>query len=114
MYNYFIENPALAISFILAISVALIFIFVKIMQKVGLDKVRSIAYKGFLIAEDEFKHGENTEKFNFVVNLVKTAIPKPFNMFITENLLRKVIQLWFDLCKDILDDGKLNGTGEEE
>ena len=37
----------------------------------------------------------------------------PFSMFITQDLLKKVVQLWFDLVKDLLDDGKMNGTKEE-
>ena len=114
MYNYLIENKAVAVVFIVVVIVALIYVLIKLMQKVGLDKVRSIAYKGFIIAEEEFNYGENAEKFDFVVNLVKDAVPRPFNLFITETLLRKVIQMWFDLCKDILDDGRLNGTIKEE
>ena len=70
-------------------------------------------YKAFLHAEHSFQHGDNDEKFEYVVNVAKKAIPAPYNLFITETLLMDMIQLWFDLIKDLLDDGKLNGTGKK-
>jgi hypothetical protein len=94
--------------------ILLVFLAVKIIQSVGLEKIRGYVYKLFLEAEKNFQHGQNTAKFEYVINLAKTAIPAPFNLFITENLLRTVVQSWFDLVKDLLDDGKLNGTSIEE
>ena len=113
MYEYLVKNPILAIIFIVIVVVLAIFLVVKLIQKVGLEKVREVVYKGFVEAENEFLYGENTEKFDFVVDLAKKSIPLPFSLFITDTLLRKVIQLWFDLCKDLLDDGKLNSNKEE-
>ena len=112
MYEYLVKNPILAIIFIVIVAVLAIFPMVKLIQKVGLEKVREVVYKGFVEAENEFLYGENTEKFDFVVDLAKKSIPLPFSLFITDTLLRKVIQLWFDLCKDLLDDGKLNSKKE--
>ena len=113
MYEYLVKNPILAIIFIVIVVALAIFLMVKLIQKVGLEKVREVVYKGFVEAENEFLYGENTEKFDFVVDLAKKSIPLPFSLFITDTLLRKVIQLWFDLCKDLLDDGKLNSSKEE-
>ena len=112
MYEYLVKNPILAIIFIVIVVVLAIFLVVKLIQKVGLEKVREVVYKGFVEAENEFLYGENTEKFDFVVDLAKKSIPLPFSLFITDTLLRKVIQLWFDLCKDLLDDGKLDSKKE--
>lgn len=112
MYEYLVKNPILAIIFIVIVVVLAIFLMVKLIQKVGLEKVREVVYKGFVEAENEFLYGENTEKFDFVVDLAKKSIPLPFSLFITDTLLRKVIQLWFDLCKDLLDDGKLDSKKE--
>ena len=109
MYEYLVKNPILAIIFIVIVVALAIFLMVKLIQKVGLEKVREVAYKGFVEAENEFLYGENTEKFDFVVDLAKKSIPLPFSLFITDTLLRKVIQLWFDL----LDDGKLDSKKEE-
>lgn len=114
MYQFFVSNPVLAIIFILVVVAVVLYAVVKLLQTIGLEKVRGKVYEGFLKAEHEFKHGDNHTKFEYVVNLAKQSVPTPFNLFITEDLLRKVIQLWFDLVKDLLDDGKLNGTQEEE
>ncbi len=89
-----------------------IFVIVKYIRHVGLESIRERVYKAFLEAEHEFQYGENTEKFEYVINIAKSAIPAPFNLFITESLLRKVVQTWFDLVKDLLDDGKFNGTSK--
>ena len=114
MYNYLVKNPIIATIFLVVVVAFVIFLLVKFMQRVGLEKVRETVYKGFIVAEHEFLHGYNEDKFNYVVDLAKSSIPLPFSLFITDKLLRKVIQLWFDLCKDLLDDGKLNGTSTED
>ena len=109
--HYLIENKETVT--LAAIGVALaVFLLIKTVQKIGLEKIRSKVYELFEEAEREFQHGENTEKFEYVINLAKAALPMPYSLFITESLLRKVVQAWFDLVKDLLDDGKLNGTGK--
>ncbi len=117
VYNYFVSNPVMAITFMVLLILLLITLFIQAMQTEGLEKIRAIVYKGFVTAEHEFEQGENTQKFEYVVNLARSAIPSPFRFFITEAILREVIQLWFDVCKDLLDDGKINNTvkvSEEE
>ena len=114
MREFLTQQPVVAYIFIGTVVGVALFLFVKIMQTIGMEKVRAYVYKLFVEAEHEFKHGENEEKFNYVVLFTKSAIPSPFNLFITEKSVRKVIQLWFNLCKDLLDDGKLNGTGKDE
>lgn len=112
MKEFLTQNPITASIFIGAVSLGALYLVIKTMQSVGMEKVRAYVYKLFVKAEHEFQHGQNKEKFEYVVNLTKSAIPSPFNLFITESFLRKVIQTWFDLCKDLLDDGKMNGTGK--
>ena len=90
-----------------------IFVLIKLIQKVGLEKIRAGVYQLFLEAEHNFQSGYGKEKFEYVVNLAKNLVPAPFNIFITDTLLRKVVQAWFDMIKDLLDDGKLNGKGEK-
>ena len=82
------------------------------MQKIGMEKIRAYVYKLFVYAENEFEHGDNEQKFDYVVQLARSSIPLPFSLVITESLLRKVIQAWFDICKDLLDDGKINKSGK--
>lgn len=113
MYEFFVNNPIFAIVFLLALVLLTMFLLIKYIQTLGLEKVREIVYQGFIKAEHEFKHGDNKMKFEYVVHLARSSLPSPFNLFITETFLRETIQLWFDLCKDLLDDGKLNNTIEK-
>ena len=113
MYEFLSQNPVVAIIFMVIVVAVVIFLVVKAMQTIGMEKVREYVYHLFIEAEHEFQYGENTEKFEYVIELAKSAIPLPFNLFITESTLRSVIQTWFDLCKDLLDDGKFNGTGKD-
>ena len=108
MYDFMVSNPVVAIIFIILVIAVAVFLIVKAIQKIGLEKIRQYVYDKFVEAEHEFQYGENEQKFDYVVQLARSAIPAPFNLFITEGLLKKTIQLWFDLCKNLLDDGKLN------
>ena len=112
MYQFFIDNPVVAIIFIVLVVAVAIFLAVKSMQNIGLEKIRAYVYQGFIKAEHEFQQGDNEQKFDYVVQLARSSIPAPFNLFITEKLLRKVIQLWFDICKDLLDDGKIHVSSQ--
>lgn len=114
MHEYFVENPMCAMVFVAIVTILAIFLFVKAMQTIGMERVRAYVYKLFVVAEHEFQYGDNTEKFEYVILLAKSAIPTPFNLFITESLLRKVVQAWFDICKDLLDDGRLNKSEKEK
>lgn len=112
MYEYLVSNPVIAIIFIAIVLVGIIYLVVKKLQNMGLEKIRADVYQAFLKAEHKFKHGENEQKFEYVVNLARSHLPMPFSMFITEDLLKNVVQMWFDLVKDLLDDGRMNGTGQ--
>lgn len=114
MYDYFISNPLMATIFIVLLVVLAIVLLIRLIQNIGLEKVRKFTYEKILEAEHEFKYGDNEQKFDYVVQLARSAIPQPFNLFITESLLRKTIQLWFNLVKDFLDDKKLNGSSLEK
>lgn len=99
---------------LVAIGVLLvIYMAIRVIRHVGLEKIRGRVYELFREAEHEFQHGDNEEKFEYVINLARVAIPSPFNLFITESLLRKVVQAWFDMVKDLLDDGKMNKSSYE-
>lgn len=110
----FITSNAVTIVLAIAGIVVAAFLIVKYIRHLGLEAIRERVYQAFLNAEHEFQHGENAEKFEYVLNIAKSAIPAPFNLFITENLLRKAVQAWFDLVKDLLDNGKFNGTSTTE
>lgn len=112
MLNFITANAKTIVLAAIGIAIAVLLI-VKYVRHIGLEAIRERVYKAFLDAEHNFQHGENTAKFEYVLNIAKSAIPSPFNIFVTEKLLRKVVQAWFDLVKDLLDDGKFNGTSTE-
>ena len=107
-YDYLTSNIWVAIAFIAILVIIAIVIIVKEVQRRGMEAVRGYVYQLFVEAEHGFAHGENKEKFEYVVKMAKAAIPLPFCLLISETLIRKVVQAWFDLVKDLLDDGKLN------
>jgi hypothetical protein len=107
--DFIMSNATSIVLALVGIVIAIIMI-VKYVRHVGLESIRARVYKAFVEAENEFQHGDNTAKFEYVINVAKAAVPAPFNLVITESLLRKVVQAWFDLVKDLLDDGKFNGT----
>lgn len=116
MHQILVENKATiaAVVIIAVITVLFCIMAVKMIQNAGLEKVRARVYKGFIEAENRFKQGENSEKFEYVVDIAQKALPLPFSLFITESLLRSVVQLWFDLCKDLLDNGRLDLSIKED
>lgn len=113
MVDFIVSNAATIALALVGLAIA-VFLIVKYIRHIGLEAIRERVYKAFLDAEHEFQYGDNIEKFEYVINIAKSAIPAPLNLFITESLLRKVVQAWFDLVKDLLDDGKFNGTSTNE
>lgn len=109
----FITSNATTIALAIIGLIIAVFLIVKYIRHIGLEYIRERVYKAFLDAEHEFQHGDNNAKFEYVINIAKAAIPSPINLLITESFLRKVVQAWFDLVKDLLDDGKFNGTSTD-
>lgn len=112
MYEYLVENPKIVIVLAIIFMLSFLVLAYKYARFVGLEKIREMAYTGFLIAEREFNKNDHLDKFDYVVGLAKETLKPPFNLIITEPLLRKTIQLWFDMCKDLLDDGKVNDSSK--
>jgi hypothetical protein len=67
-----------------------------------------------LHAERYYGAGEGAKKMETVVAFARSMLPNWAAMFITDAVLRKIIQCWFDAVKDLLDDGKYNGSTKEE
>lgn len=82
------------------------------------DEIRTDVFKLCQKAERIYMHGENTQKFTYVVQLARSLLPKSVQAFVTvpmlQGLFEKLIQELFDEIKDYLDDGKVNGSVKEE
>lgn len=70
------------------------------------SKFRSKVYQLFLNAENEANKGE---KMDYVIGQIYILIPSPFDVFVNESVLRWLLQKMFDVVKDFLNDGRLNG-----
>lgn len=77
----------------------------------GLEGIRLDVYRLFLLAERKVKEsGQGKQKMSWVIQKARGLLPSWLRYLISENLLKKVIQFWFDGIKDLLDDGKINNS----
>lgn len=89
--------------------IGLVFMAVKYFKTRKLEEIRADVYKLFLKAEHAWNaSGEGEERMKWVVQKARSLLPKWLGFIISEDMLRKIIQFWFDGIKDLLDDGKLN------
>lgn len=100
---------------LLIIAVFAVFLLIKRIREKGLESIREGVYVLFLEAEHRFTDTESGQrKMKYVVSLARSMLPKYVQVFISEELLQKVSQMWFDGIKDLLDDGKINQSEEEK
>lgn len=104
-----------AIVALLAICIVLACLYLKDKTK---DEIRIDVYKLILKAEESFLYGQNTQKFDYVVQLARSLLPAPVQVIITvpvlQTIFKKLIQEIFDEIKDVMDDGKRNCSVKEE
>lgn len=72
--------------------------------------VREFAYQVMLLAERTFSDENGSIKFDFVVRIVYRYIPPWLKLFVKEDDVKQLIQLWYDSAKDFLDDGNVNNS----
>lgn len=80
-----------------------------------LGEIRADVYKLFLEAEHTYTETESgKQKMEYVIQRARSMLPNWAQFFITEEVLRKVVQMWFEAVKDLLDDGKVNRSVKAE
>lgn len=80
-----------------------------------LEEIRGDVYRLFLEAEHAYNYTEaGKQKMQWVIQRARMLLPNWAQFFITDELLEKVVQLWFDAVKDLLDDGKINMSVTKE
>lgn len=65
--------------------------------------LKQFATEMIVKAEDMYKHGQNSEKLNFVIDKVIAMLPKPLQFFITRNAVKNFVQNIYDTVKKALD-----------
>lgn len=74
-----------------------------------LEEIRGDVYQLFLKAEHMYKEsGTGKQKMKWVISEARKLLPDWLQMFISDNLLYNVVEVWFQAVKDLLDDGKYN------
>ena len=79
-----------------------------------LNDIRADVYQLILKAEHIYKSGEGQTKMKYVIQKARLLLATWAQFFITDALLEKVVQIWFEAVKDLLDDGKLNKSQKVE
>lgn len=98
---------------IIALIGVIVLTFIYIKNKT-LDEIRADVYQLFVTAEHIYKESKSgKQKMDYVIGLARSMLPNWLRPFITETMLKNIIQVWFDMVKDLLDDGKYNQSQEE-
>lgn len=100
---------------ILALLVVTIVIAVQYAKQKGLDGIRSDVYELILKAEHLYNEsGAGKQKFEWVIQQARGLLPKWLQVFLSESTLKQIVQSWFIGIKDLLDDGKINGSQKQQ
>lgn len=79
----------------------------------GLDGIRADVYRLILHAEHLYNEsGTGPQKLKWVVQQARDLMPMWMRWIITEEAMINIVNEWFKGVKDLLDDGKVNGTQE--
>jgi hypothetical protein len=65
------------------------------------------------LAKDKVLHGGKAQE-DWVVSRVYLLLPTRVKLFLSEELLRKIIRYLYQKSMDLLDDGKVNNSFTEE
>ena len=105
-----IPLPILLVAVLILLIVTIVIAFQYAKHR-GLEGIRANVYQLILKAEHMYKEsGTGQQKLKWVVQQARGLLPKWLQIIITEEMLLKVIDVWFDGVKDLLDDGKVNGS----
>ena len=105
-----IPVPVLIAAAILLIGLTVTLIYHYLRMK-GLDGIRMDVYQLILRAEHLYKEsGTGQQKLKWVVQQARGLLPPWLQMIISEGTLMNIVNEWFKGVKDLLDDGKVNGS----
>lgn len=113
----FLQTVPVPVLVIVAVFILVVTIVIAIQyaKTKGLDGVRNNIYQLILHAEHMYKEsGQGKQKLKWVVQQARGLLPKWLQIFMTEEALMNVIDVWFNGVKDLLDDGKVNGSQQDQ
>lgn len=112
LLNYLNQVPLpVLILVIAALAVLTVVIAYQYAKMKGLEGIRENVYQLILKAEHLYtESGQGEQKLKYVVSQARGLLPKWLQIFVTEEAMMKVIDKWFEGVKDLLDDGRVNGS----
>lgn len=88
---------------IIIIAIVVIALALYLTYQIKKKGLRKVAIEFIVMAEEKFKQGQNSEKFNYVFEAVYELLPAMVKIFITKTVIIKFIQKVFDEVKIALD-----------
>ena len=105
LLNFLSQVPVPILILVIAVLVVVTAVVVYQYAKAkGLEGIRKEVYELFLRAEHRFKESGQGEQ------QARGLLPKWLQVIMSEEVLLKIIDWWFKEVKDLLDDGKVNGS----
>lgn len=102
--------PALIIIAVVVV-VSVIYMGYSYLKDKTLEQIRGDVYQLVLKAEHMYQESSTgKQKMKWVVSQARKLLPGWLQAIITDEVLQKIVQVWFDEIKDLLDDGKVNGS----
>lgn len=103
------------VAVLLVLAVITIVITYQYAKMKGFDGIRQDVYQLILKAEHIYNEsGQGKQKLKYVVSQARGLLPQWLRIFVTEDAMMKVIDEWYKGVKDLLDDGKVNGSQKGE
>lgn len=97
----------------LMIVISVIWIAYSYLKEKTLDQIRADVYQLILKAEHFYTQSSSgKQKLKWVVQEARKLLPGWMQALISEDAMQRIIQVWFDEVKDLLDDGKVNGSNK--
>lgn len=103
-----IPLPILVVALVILVAITVVMAY-QYEKMRGMDGIRGDVYQLILKAEHVYNEsGQGKQKLKWVVSQARGLLPKWMQVFVTEEMMMKVIDEWFKGVKDLLDDGKVN------
>lgn len=105
-----IPLPILVVALVILVAITVVMAY-QCAKMRGMDGIRGDVYQLILKAEHVYNEsGQGKQKLKWVVSQARGLLPKWLQAFVTEEMMMRVIDEWFKGVKDLLDDGKVNGS----
>ena len=105
-----IPLPILVVALVILVAITVVMTYQYAKMR-GMDGIRGDVYQLILKAEHVYNEsGQGKQKLKWVVSQARGLLPKWLQVFVTEEMMMRVIDEWFKGVKDLLDDGKVNGS----